>query len=144
MKNILIFIDADEQTEQFVRTAIDILGERDNQFKVIHIAAPNPDFVGYQVGLQYIRDFRAHELRDEHRLIQMVSAKLIEQGLDVEGLLVQGPTAQSILDEVENLKADLIVLGSHKHGFLYQSLFGSITDTILHKIEIPTLVIPIK
>jgi nucleotide-binding universal stress UspA family protein len=144
MKNILIFIDADEQTEQFVRTAIDILGERDNQFKVIHIAAPNPDFVGYQVGPQYIRDFRAHELRDEHRLIQMVSAKLIEQGLDVEGLLVQGPTAQSILDEVENLKADLIVLGSHKHGFLYQSLFGSITDTILHKIEIPTLVIPIK
>jgi nucleotide-binding universal stress UspA family protein len=142
-KKVLVFIDVDDQTEKFVQSAMDLLGLPNNEFKLIHVAAPDPDFVGYQVGPKYIRDFRAEELREEHRAIQAIADKLSGKGLSIEGLLVQGPTTESILAEVTKLEADLIVLGSHKHGFLYQSFFGSVTNSVLKKVEVPTLVIPI-
>ena len=144
MKNILICIDFKDQTESFVQKAIDTLQGVEAEYKLIHVAAPDPDFVGYQVGPQYIRDFRAHELRDEHKKLQKLANLLIDQKLVAEGLLIQGPTIESILEEVKKLSGDLLVIGSHEHGFLYHSFFGTITYGVLHKTTIPTLVIPIN
>ena len=42
----------------------------DSKLWLMHIAAPNPDFVGYEAGPQYIRDNRGTELRKEHKLLQ--------------------------------------------------------------------------
>ena len=45
--------------------------------------------------------------------------------LDAEGLLIQGPTVEMIEGEVNKLNIDLLVLGSHKHGFLYETFVGN-------------------
>ena len=33
-----------------------------SRVSVIHVAAPNPGFAGYEVGPQHVRDWRAEEL----------------------------------------------------------------------------------
>ena len=43
---------------------------------LVHIAAPDPDFVGYEVGPQYIRDHRADELKKEHKLVKKYADEL--------------------------------------------------------------------
>lgn len=131
MKTILVFIDFDAQTKTFIDKTIELLRGVSGAFKIIHVAAPDPDFVSYSVGLQYIRDFRADELKKEHKELQGYAEELNNSGLEAESLLIQGATVANILEEVTNLEADLIVLGSHHHGFLYKSFVGSTKDGVL-------------
>ena len=39
---------------------------------LVHIAAPDPDFVGYGTGPIYIRDSRAKELKEEHQQLMHI------------------------------------------------------------------------
>lgn len=94
---------------------------------LVHIAAPNPSFVGYEVCPQYIRDSRAHELRKEHRQLQSYAKELNEKGIDVEGLLIQGATIEMIIQESKKLHVDLIIVGHHKHNFLYNAFIESVS-----------------
>ena len=43
---------------------------------VLHVAAPDPDFVGYEAGPQSVRDQRANELREEHRELEALAERL--------------------------------------------------------------------
>ena len=111
---------------------------------VLHIAAPDPDFVGYDVGPSYIREMRADELRKEHRQLQEIADQLSKKGIKAEGLLIQGPTVEMILEEVGKLKIDLLIMGSHKHGFLYETWVGHTSVKVIKEIPIPVLIIPLN
>ena len=57
-------------------------------------------------------------------------------------LLIQGPTATSILSEVERLDIDMIVLGSQGKGAVKKFFLGSISDEVIKASTIPVLVVP--
>ena len=65
MKNILVCIDFHEQTKNLINKAAEIAKAFNAKLWLVHVAAPDPDFVGYDVGPQYIRDARADELKEE-------------------------------------------------------------------------------
>ncbi|MEW5940915.1 MAG: universal stress protein [Chloroflexota bacterium] len=65
-------------------------------------------------------------------------------GLDATALVVQGATVETILNEASKLEADMIVVGSHGHGALYQLLVGSVCEGVLRKAACPVLVVPTR
>jgi nucleotide-binding universal stress UspA family protein len=111
---------------------------------LMHVAAPDPEFVGYDVGPQYIRDSRAGELREEHRVIQEQTDWLKEQGCDAEGLLIQGATIEMIMEESKKLDVDMIMTGHHERSFLYNAFVGSVSAQIMKNSKIPVLIVPFK
>ena len=84
----------------------------------------------------------AERFHNEHHQIQEIAAKLLKAGIDATALLVQGATAETILKEASKLEADMIVVGSHGKGAMYQLLVGSVSEGVLHKSECPILVVP--
>ena len=144
MKNILVAIDFDKNIELLIDKAFELGESFDSKIWLMHIAAPNPDFIGYEIGPQYIRDSRAEELRKEHRLLQRYANELQEKGIDAEGLLMQGATIEMIIIESKKLNIDLIIAGHHEHGFLYNAFVGSVSAQIIKKSKIPVLIIPFE
>jgi len=144
MKNILVTIDFNNSEQLLIDKAFQLAKAFDSKIWLIHIAAPDPDFVGYGPGPQYVRDSRASELRNEHKLIQEYAAKLKEKGVNAEGLLIQGATIETIMEESKKLKADLIIAGQHEHSFLYKAFVGSVSAQIIKKSKIPILIIPLE
>ena len=142
MKNILVTIDFSENEHLLIDQAFQLAEQFDSKIWLIHIAAPDPFFVGYEVGPQYIRDFRASELRKEHKLLQEHTDALKKKGVDAEGLLIQGATVEMIMEEAEKLNVDLITVGHHEHSFLYQAFVGSVSGKIIKKSKIPVLIVP--
>jgi len=61
-----------------------------------------------------------------------------------DSLLVRGPTVDTTLKEAKNLKAELIVVGAHGHGAVYDVLIGSYSAGIIRKSTLPVLVVPIR
>ncbi|WP_178987306.1 universal stress protein [Winogradskyella schleiferi] len=143
MKNILVTIDLKGNEQLLIDQASKLAEKFEAKVWIIHIAAPDPDFVGYSVGPQYIRDNLATELRKEHRLLQNYSVQLEKKGIESEGLLVQGPTLEMILEEADKLKIDLIISGYQDHGFFYKALYGSVSNSLIKESNIPVLIVPV-
>lgn len=143
MKNILVTLDFDTADSVLIDQAFTLAKAFKAKVWLLHIAAPDPDFVGYEVGPQYIRDGRADELRDEHRLLQSHATKLKEKNIEADGLLIQGATIDMVIAEAKKLNADIIITGHHEHGFLYKAFSGSTSAEIIKKSKIPVLIVPL-
>lgn len=143
MRNILVTIDFEEKSILLLKKAIELAEKFRSKVWVVHVAAPNPDYVGYEVGPQYVRDDRAEDLRKEHKMIAEYTTKLKEKGIEAEGLLVQGATEETILKESARLNIDLLIIGHHKHGFLHRTFGYSPVSAIIEKSVVPVLLVPL-
>ena len=139
---ILVCIDFSESTEKVVKSAEEIAKELSAKLWLLHIAQPEPDFVGYDVGPQSVRDSISNEFHNEHKKIQEVADRMRKAGLNATALLVQGSTVDAILKEASNLDVDMIVVGSHGRGEMYKLLIGSVSEGILRKSKCPVLIVP--
>ena len=142
MKHILVTINFEKNEKLLIDKAFQLAEAFNSKLWLIHIAAPNPDFVGFEVGPKYIRNFRATELRKEHKLLQEYSSSLKAKGVDSEGLLVQGATIEMIIEESKKLSIDLIICGHHEYDFFYKAFVGSVSSQIIKKSKLPVLIIP--
>ena len=139
---ILVCVDLSESTEKIVKKAEEIAKVTSAKMWLLHVAEPNPDFVGYKVGPQTVRDSLSEELHSEHHQIQDIADRMRKKGINTTALLIQGSIAESILKEASKLSADMIVVGSHGRGMMYQLLAGSVSEEILHEAKCPILIIP--
>jgi nucleotide-binding universal stress UspA family protein len=62
-------------------------------------------------------------------------------GASVESMIVEDAPARAIVNTAKEMKADLIVMGTHgRHGWR-RALLGSVTETVLHETERPVLTV---
>jgi len=140
--DILVPIDFSDCAKTVLETAARLAEAFDGKLWVVHVAAPDPDFVGFEVGPQTVRDQRARDLREEHRLLQAEADALRDRGIEATALLLEGPTVEKILEEAERLDVDGIVIGSHGHGAAYRLLLGSVSESILRHTRVPLTIVP--
>ena len=142
MKTIIVAVDFSPVTEKLLQTAKKMAGS-ETMVYIIHVAAPEPDFVGYSVGPEYIRQDRAKELHKEHKLLDDIKKDFSNSDINSEVLLISGPTVETLLHEIDKLKADLLIIGRKGHSKLFEVVIGSVCKDILNKLEIPALVVPV-
>ena len=143
MKNILVTLDFDKNESLLIDKAFQLAKALKSKIWLMHITAPDPHFVGYEVGPQHIRDNRANELKKERRIIQDHTGKLKQGGVSAKGLYIQGATIEMILEKSKELNIDLIIAGHHNHGFFYKAFIGSVSSQIIKKSKIPVLIVPL-
>ncbi len=139
---VLACVDLSPVTEGVVSAATRLAGALGAELTLLHVGAPEPEFVGYDVGPDTVRDAVAQSLRREHRELEDWRQHALERGVEVRALMVQGPTAEKLLSQAEGLGADYLVLGSHGHSALYDLIAGSIAQAVLKEATIPVLVVP--
>ena len=139
---IMVAVDLSESGETVLVEAEKIANALSAKVWLLHVAAPDPEFVGMDVGPQTVRDNMSKKFHEEHRRIQAIADRFRNTGLDTTALLIQGVTVDTILAEATKLDADMIVIGTHGHGAMYRLLVGSVSEGVLHKSRCPILVIP--
>ncbi len=111
---------------------------------LLHVAEPDPDFVGWEAGPQSVRDGVAEAFRREHQQIQKMADDLRDDSVEATALLVQGPTVASILEQAAKVGADMIVMGSHGRSAVHQLLVGSVSEGVLRDADCPVLIVPCR
>ncbi len=144
MKNILVALEFKGTSAPLLEKAAEFAHKFGSKLWLMHVADPPSEFLGEDVDPQYVRDIRAKALRDEHKLIQQYAEQLKVKNIVSEGLLVQGMTIETILEEANKLSADLIVVGIHEHGVLHDIFIGNNPSKIIKKSKVPVLVVPVE
>ncbi len=81
-------------------------------------------------------------LREKAESILGTYRKQMEKkGIDVRTLIRSGEPGEEILDEIEENVYDLVAMGTHGHKLLGDILYGSVSETLKHKISVPLLLI---
>ena len=78
----------------------------------------------------------------EKSRIEQLGEEMRRQGLVVAVHEREGTVVEQILDTAREISADLIVMGSHGHGSVYNLLVGSVTEGVLKAAERPVLLVP--
>lgn len=144
MHRILAALDFSSVAPRVVDLAASLAEAYGAELILIHIAAPEPDFVGYGPGPAGVRQARARELRGEHRDLQEAAEALRKRGIAATALLVAGGTVEKLLEESRRLAVDAIVIGSHGHGALHRALVGSTTEGTIRAAGCPVVVVPAR
>ena len=142
MERVLVALDLSPATETVLRVAEELASSLGAELRLVHVAAPEPEFVGYDVDSPALRDTHAAAYREEHRRLQDLAEAARGRGGTVKALLIQGPTVEKILEEAERLDAGLVVVGSHGRGALARVLLGSVSEGVLRGSRRPVLVVP--
>lgn len=122
-----------------VRDLADAIGAHVHLLHVIPDPARLP--YGMEAGLVFAdleRDWRARAQRS------------LEQARDEAGLaagrtalvIAMGDAAHEIVASARSLRADIIVMGTHGHGFVARLVMGSVADKVLRHADRPVLIVP--
>jgi nucleotide-binding universal stress UspA family protein len=142
--SILVPVDFSAISERVCRVAAEAAKARGTKIWLIHVAEPEPEFVGYEPGPDVVRDQVASELRNEHRQLQELADRTAALGVEVTPLLIQGSTVETILEQADHHAVEMIVMATHGRGLMYQMLVGSVSEGVLHRTKVPILLVPAR
>jgi nucleotide-binding universal stress UspA family protein len=139
---ILVAIDHSPATDKVLAATRQYASLTSASIWLLHVVEPDPAFVGYEPGPQVVRDQVAHRFRQEHDTMHRLAGELRDAGVKATALVTQGPTSEAILKEANQLGVDLIIIGSHGHGAMYQLIVGSVSEGVIRGAPCPILVVP--
>ncbi|HEU0226032.1 MAG TPA: universal stress protein [Steroidobacteraceae bacterium] len=142
--NILAAVDFSAVTQDVTDALRRIAATMPAKVILVHVAPPEPDFVGYSAGPDVVRGQVAVEHRARHQQLQRLAEDLRADEIDTTALLLQGATVETLIAEAEKLGAGLIVLGSHGHGAVYDILVGSVAEGVVRRSTVPVLLVPAR
>jgi nucleotide-binding universal stress UspA family protein len=144
MKNLLVSIDFEKHAGQLVDRAIELAKKFNSKIWLVHIAAPDPEFVGYEVGPRTVRDTRAKELKGERIILEKFATQLKETGIDAQSMLVEGPTIETLVRLIDKLEIELVIIGHHKRNLFYKTLIGNTDTALINRSDVPVLIVPLE
>ena len=144
MNVILVPVDFSEVTAATLQAAEPIARRCGSKIYLVHVEHLFADELKNASVPEPHRNFLVATAHRDHQTLQNLAKDLKQRGCDVESLLVRGDVVDKILDEIRRLRANLVIMGSHGHGRLYEALVGSTCAGVLHTADIPVLVVPAR
>jgi nucleotide-binding universal stress UspA family protein len=140
--NLLVAVDFSPVTERVIETALMLSRDVPAAVTLLHVAHPEPAFVGYEAGPQSVRDQVAEEFRTQRRALQEIAGRLRDAGIETTPLVVQGSIIDTIIEHALRVAAHAIVVGTHGRSAVFGLLIGSVSEGLVRRSPIPVLVVP--
>lgn len=142
MRNIAVALDFQKGSGVLLNKASELAHAFGAKIWLLHIAEPEPDFVGLGVGPTYVRNDWAKRLKKEHHRLDELKKEFVNDNIETEALMIQGSIVETLLEELEKLDIDLLIIGKKGHGAMYRTFIGSVLTEVIKKTSVPTLAVP--
>jgi nucleotide-binding universal stress UspA family protein len=142
MKVVVVGVDFSPLAQRALQCALELSAPHGAEVVLVHVAAPDPDFVGMEAGPQSARDDVARELKEERAALHELAREVETSGRRVQMVMVRGAAATSLVEVASASKADLLVVGSHGKGPVKRLFLGSVSEGVLRHAPCPVLVVP--
>jgi nucleotide-binding universal stress UspA family protein len=160
MKRILVPIDFSDVTPSLIGLARQLAKALDAEIHLVHVkeftAAATSGALGYGLaGMPELAPISGVPVpgfesmpetipEDEGQTSKLTKwqEEIAQDGIKVSLQEPTGAVAEEILKQADALNADLIMMGTHGHGAMYNLLVGSATKGVLKHSTRPVLLVP--
>lgn len=144
MHRILAAVDLSDSTQPVLQTSAD-LARAENAILSVLYAMPvaTPINAVAWSGGTYLVSPMGDDQADYELSLGFLHQVIDSTGVaSAECLCERGAAVDTIRDTAARIHADLIVIGSHGHGRLFHTMFGSVREALLSDPPCPVLVVP--
>ena len=152
MKKILVAIDYNPTAEKIAEKGYELAKSMNAEIVLLHVVADYTYYssldyspiMGFDTfsNLGVLQTNTVVELQNAAEdYLQKCKSHLGDS--TVQTLVKDGDSGDAIIEAAENLKADVIVMGSHSRKGLDKILMGSVAEKVLRHSKIPLFIIPI-
>lgn len=142
---ILLAVDGSTCSDRATALVASIPLPPDSTVRVVAVLQPFADALAlsYAMAGDASANTESEEERDARHLREAIGraeTAIAREGLAVEGFLIRGRPASSIVDEAAAMSADLVVMGSRGHGSIATMVLGSTAAEVVDHAPCPVLV----
>ena len=109
-----------------------------DELLVVNVQAPVPGRVTTMLGSAEVASYHAEEAT---KVLAPIQTFLENHAIRHRCMSVVGRTIDEIIFAAKNEHADMIVMGTHGHGWIGRALMGSIAQRVVTDSEIPILLV---
>ncbi len=144
MKNIVVAIDFGDFSKRIINFSVEYAKDKKIKLYFLHVLPLDVSYVVGDMGMQYVHGIQGNMIEADTKRLEELTHFIKDENILYETEVVQGIASDSILEKAKEVKAELILIGSHGHGALYEALVGSVAHDVLKITDIPVLIVPDK
>jgi nucleotide-binding universal stress UspA family protein len=144
MMKLLAAVDLSKASGYVIEAVHRVALATDAEVYVLHTIIPLPGIAGPEFNPVTEQQELSERYLDERDELNELVTQLVDADVNARALMAQGDPVKTILREAERLDAELIVVGSHGHGMMFDAMVGSVSAGVLRKSTIPVLVVPVR
>lgn len=133
IKTIAAALDFSENDEKLIAYAIK-QGRKEAKYVLLHVVETASAKLLGEASDDY-------ETRKDRERLEEYAAILQNMGYEVEITLGYRNRVKEIIRIVEEQKADLLIMGAHRHKGLKDYVFGETIEAVRHELDIPVLIV---
>lgn len=140
-KHILIPVDGSKCSEKALNHGLELAKSMGSEVKLLHILE-DPLTIAYSLPetVSYRPELYAELKTAALAVLEYAQKKTLAQNINCETTLISDTNpAHAILEASKD--ADLIIMGTHGRKGLDRVVFGSVTEGVLRRTDIPALII---
>jgi nucleotide-binding universal stress UspA family protein len=134
----LVAIDFSDHSTRAAKAALEVLGEGAHLY-LAHVMWPASGLDPFPALKQWRRTYEHGAERQLEQISERIRA---ENNVTVDVTILNGDPAEELLGLGSRLNVDLIVAGSHGHGFLGRIVMGSVSTRLLRGARSSVLIVP--
>jgi len=147
-RRILVPVDGSSAAQSGLAAAIALAQDQQARLKLVAVANEAiKDYAGGEIGWIEPQGLGERIKTDSVASLDEAEKRAVAAGLAAEREMIVAPdghVGRHIVQAAQSWKADLIVIGTHGRQGLSLWLAGSTTETLLHGLKVPLLVVPGK
>jgi nucleotide-binding universal stress UspA family protein len=150
ISKILYATDLSKNSAYAFRYAVNTAEKHDAQINILYVL-PTPRIIGemdWPMDQKMIEAAKPAQMKKIKTRLDAIVKKELKDRPDaikrVASIQVsEGDPASEILQKAEDMKADVLIMGTHGKGIIAQAFLGSVASQVLQRIRIPVFIIPI-
>jgi nucleotide-binding universal stress UspA family protein len=142
MKTIAALVDFSDATFKVLKQAHTLASAFGSRVEILHVLPPEPVVVDFGIAPTVMHEPSPEAVKQDADRLRELEDSLKKFGVQAAARQIHGNSIESLLEECEKVQADMIIVGSHRHGAIYELLVGSITASVLKRAKCPVLVVP--
>lgn len=144
MKTIVALVDFSNDTFKVLKQVHQMAGAFSSHVILLHVVPQQPVVMDFGIASPTLLEKPSVEVVEADRArLQELQDSLSKFGISVAVQQLTEGTPDAVMDEIKRLEADLVVMGSHRHGALYNLMVGSVTSDVLKRMTCPVLLVPV-
>jgi nucleotide-binding universal stress UspA family protein len=145
-KKVLFCTDFSENADYAFEFAHSIAKGNEGFLYILHVIPDNPRraYVTTYIDQETLEELDQSVKQDVGNSHKEHYVNKIENGIPFEVVTKMGREDEEIIEFAEQVKADIIVLGTHGRTGIQRVLFGSVAEKVLRHSPYPVFVIPCK